>query len=332
MKPLLSVLIVSWNAKGHLLNCLRSLYGAPPAFPFEVVVLDNGSTDGSPEMVRESFPEVVLLVNPRNVGLFARNLAVAAAQGEFLLFLDADVIVPPGALESMVRYAQANPSVGILGCEVRGPDGRVQISCGQYPTPLTELCYWTFLSSLFKRSERIPQVFHLWREYQPRRVKALSGVCLLTRREVAQAVGEFDGNFHCYLEDVEWCLRAGKRGFQIVYYPCVHILHVGGGSGALWSDAVLKVAQGPSYYFRKHYGAVAAGSVRLMQVVGLSVRVALFRLLYALSRNPFYRGKYVWNQRLLLANFGVLSSIPVQSLPHVPTDPGHVLFDRRAER
>jgi N-acetylglucosaminyl-diphospho-decaprenol L-rhamnosyltransferase len=226
-RPVVSVCIANWNCRAHLRACLRSLQPDQQRLLVEVVVVDNGSSDGAAEMVARRFPDVVLVRNARNEG-FARanNRAASLARGRYLLFLNNDTVVPPGALRQLVRFARKHPQAGLIGPLLRDPRGRAQLSCRGKPTVAAMLHRVSFLrwTGLFRTA---------YRRYRgrdqgegTRRVEVLMGAALLMPRRVFEEGGQWDERFLFGGEDIELCLRIGQR-YPVLYYPDVEIIHHG---------------------------------------------------------------------------------------------------------
>jgi GT2 family glycosyltransferase len=223
-----SVCVVNWNCRNRLRACLASLDEADQKVRLEVIVVDNASTDGAPEMVATEFPWVLLIRNGQNAG-FARanNQAADCASGRFLFFLNNDTVVPPGALRLLLDYAEAHPEVGAIGPQLRGTDGRPQMSCRRRPTLLalfhrTTLLRWTGLCRTAYRRYR-------WRDGDAettRRVEVLMGAALFVPRRVFSQCGPWDEDYTFGGEDIDLCARIG-RSYPIVYYPEAAILHYG---------------------------------------------------------------------------------------------------------
>jgi GT2 family glycosyltransferase len=224
----ISVCIANWNCREFLRNCLESLRLERRMVRLEVIVIDNCSKDGSAEMVRWGFPEVVLHVNPANFG-FARanNQAAERAQGRYLFFLNNDTVVPAGALRELLDYAEAHPEVGMIGPRLCDAEGRPQLSYRQRPTvgPLlhrTTLLRWTRLfRGAYRRYRR--------QDFDPnttRPVEVLMGAALLLPRNVFFACGCWDEHYAFGGEDLDLSYQVGEH-YPVVYHPDVEIIHYG---------------------------------------------------------------------------------------------------------
>lgn len=224
---MLTVVIVSHNTRDLLRECLRSLAAAGDRAPLRIMVVDNASHDGSPEMVRGEFPAVELVGNSENVGYSrAVNQALRVAGGPFGLVLNPDIRVRPGSLDRLVTFMEEHPRAGVAGGKLFNPDGSLQHSCRTFYTFRTLLYRRTVLGKLFPRSRVIRD--HLmadWDHAAPREVDWVLGACMMVRREAIQDVGLMDERFFLYFEDVDWCYRMNRRGWQVWYVPDAVMVH-----------------------------------------------------------------------------------------------------------
>jgi len=231
MEPILSIIIVNYNAKKLLQKCLRSVYTETKHVPFEVWVVDNNSTDTSGTMVRQNFPRVNLIENKENAGFAkANNQAIARCSGDYILLLNPDTLILQNAIEKTLDFMDGNPTVGICGCKVLNEDGTLQLACRRsIPTPGVAFFRLTGLSKLFLNS-KIAAKYNL--TYldpdSPHQVDVISGAFLMIRRKVVDVIGLLDERFFMYGEEMDWCLRAKKTGWTVMYYPSAEIIHYKG--------------------------------------------------------------------------------------------------------
>ena len=267
--PRLSILIVNWNTRELLRDCLAALYADPASGQWEVVVVDNASADGSVAMVREAFPQVQLLASQENLGFSrANNLALEKAGGEYLLLLNSDTRVELGALGELVDFMERQPRIGAAGPMLLNADGSLQLSCGIAPSLKTEFVHKLLLHRLFP-------FFKLagWDHGAPRSVGWVSGACLLIRRQALAEVGPLDPAIFMCCEDLEWCLRLHQRGWQIFYYPFSRVVHLEGQSIRKNLGEMLVISQQSLYYlFQKHFGPGHLLVLRLLTLVEMGLR------------------------------------------------------------
>lgn len=248
------VCIPNWNCRDLLRACLSSLRDNFQGVRFEIIVVDNASTDGAADMVAQAFPDVLLVRNPQNRGFAAAcNQAARAARGRFLFFLNNDTIVPAGTLRRLLDYAEAHPRVGMIGPRLIGSDGRTQGSCRARPT------LWTFLhrAVLFRWTGLLKSSYKHYRRQasdpgiEPRKVETLMGAAVWLSRRVLFACGGWDEDYAFGGEDLDLSLRVG-RNFDVVYLPEAAVVHYGRVSTrANVGYSAPRVAIGFARYLRK---------------------------------------------------------------------------------
>jgi len=272
-----SICIVSLDCWEVLRDCLESLRASRPSVNCEVILVDNGSSDGTIGQVRESFPEVVLVENGRNVGFTrATNQAIALSSGRYILWLNPDTVLKPDSLHKLYQFMEATPRCGIAGPKVLNPDGSFQPQCKRgAPTPIASLCHTLKLNHLWSRNRVIGQYLL---SYLPNdrvnQVDAVSGCCLMARREAWNDIGPLDEKMFGFGEDLDWCLRAKKAGWVVWYYPESTITHLKGQGGAharpfhkIWG-----IHQAMWVIYRKHFRSSCPLVTWLMWIgIGTSV-------------------------------------------------------------
>lgn len=227
--PLVSVVIVSYNCKQPLVDCLRSLERQRDDVRLEVVLVDNDSRDDTAFEVASCFPWVRLIVNRENAG-FARavNEGLRFTSGEYLLVLNPDTVVPADSIARAVDELERRPDVGMLGCKLVRPDGSFDHACKRgFPTIMSALYYFTGLARAFPSSPRFSQytAAHLGID-ETGPVDAVNGAFMLVRRAAAEDVGELDERYWLWAEDLDWCHRFWERGWKVLYWPEVEVLHI----------------------------------------------------------------------------------------------------------
>jgi GT2 family glycosyltransferase len=219
----LSVLIASWNTCALLRDLLTSIERHRPSFAFEVIVVDNGSTDDSASMVSRDFPWVVLRQNSRNLGYArANNQGYACATGEFVLLLGSDTVMVDDSMARMVAYLRSNADVGAVSCRLLNPDRSVQGSCRHFPTLMDGIL--TYLSLHQMASQYNMEGFDF---YQTQEVEQPAATCMMLRRKTVSKIGLFDERFSILYNDVELCMRIRQGGWKIVYLADGEVIHHG---------------------------------------------------------------------------------------------------------
>jgi len=222
----LTVSIVTYNSEEHIRACLEAIYAHTSNLDFEVHVVDNASTDGTPEIVREVFPQAHLVRNTTNVGFGAgNNLVLRETRARYALVLNPDVLVSPGSLEAMVSHMDANRDIGALGCKLLNTDRSLQFSCRRYPEPLVFLLRVLFLDRLVPGARPLRRyLMQDWDHNHSAEVDWLMAACMMLRTSVLREVGLFDEQFFLYYEDVDLCRRISYHS-RIYYCSGIEMLH-----------------------------------------------------------------------------------------------------------
>jgi GT2 family glycosyltransferase len=277
----LSIIIVNWNGLAVLRNCLDSIFGDSQGLEFEVIVVDNASHDGSVAMISCEFPRVIILRNQQNVGFaVANNQGFAVARGRYILLVNNDTLVLPGALAECARYMDTHAKVGALGCRVEFPDRSFQTSCYRF-NDLWVLFMTRFLPLASVRHERLNIGRYWGRQFtEPTEVDAVAGCFMLVRRDVISRVGGLDEDFFMYGEDQEWCSRIKRAGWRIVYFPEAAVIHIhrSSSSQALRALRVIE-CMSPVLVLHKRRGPVIAWFANLILLFGLILRLPAWLVL-----------------------------------------------------
>jgi N-acetylglucosaminyl-diphospho-decaprenol L-rhamnosyltransferase len=267
-----SAIVVTYNAAPWIERPLESLRGTGA----EVIVVDNGSTDGTLELVRERFPEA-RIIEQANRGFGAgNNTGMRAASGRYFLLLNPDAWLTEGALEHLVSFADEHPEAGVVGPRLLNPDGSLQRSVRGYPTPWRLATEYFFLRKLAPRTEALNALFGAGFDHKTvREADYLFGACLLVRRDAVDSIGGFDEDFFLMSEEVDWLYRFRQAGWKVLFYPGAEAYHV---VGASLNPARFKdVVRGHLQFLRKHRGIRVAEQARRVMLWGLRVRGLVFR-------------------------------------------------------
>jgi GT2 family glycosyltransferase len=267
-----SAIVVTYNAAPWIERPLESLRGTGA----EVIVVDNGSTDGTLELIREQFPEA-RIVEQENRGFGAgNNTGMRAASGRYFLLLNPDAWLTEGALEDLVAFIDKHPEAAVVGPRLLNPDGSLQRSVRGYPTPWRLATEYFFLRKLAPHTQALNALFGAGFDHNSvREADYLFGACLLVRREAVDSIGGFDEDFFLMSEEVDWLYRFRQAGWKVLFYPGAEAYHV---VGASLNPARFKhVVRGHLQFLRKHRGIRVAEQARRVMLWGLRVRGLVFR-------------------------------------------------------
>lgn len=294
----ISVVIVSYNTKKLLKDCLDSLYDKVQNVEFEIIVVDNASSDDSPQMVKKFFPKVILVESPNNLGFAAgNNLGLRKTKGEYILLLNSDTIMVENSLIKMVNFMEQNSKIGIASCKLVDIDGKVQPSGGFFPSLGRVFAWMLFLDDL----PFVGSLIHPFHPHNPDFYTKdkwydqlhfqdwVTGAFFLVRQKVFRDIGVLDENFFMYVEEMEFCYRAKKAGWGIAYTPETKVIHLGAQSGSN-KGAVLGEYKGLRYFFAKHRSSIEMPFLRILLKVGAALRILLFGIM---KRNWEIKTTYV---------------------------------------
>ena len=287
------MIIVSFNTKDILRECLESVERESDGLQIEILVVDNHSTDGSPEMIESEFPRVRLLRSTINLGFgAANNLAIQEAGGRYVILLNSDAFLCPGSLQAAVNNMNIHPEVALAGARLVGRDFSWQPSARMFPSIFNDALVLTGLAARFPKSRFFGHFDRTWADpSEPAQVDWVPGAFSIFRAQVLEKVGLFDPRFFMYSEEVDLCRRIKKAGYQVWYWPDIQVIHIGGESSRQVKNLELSSSgstqlvlwrmRSTLLYYRKHHGA----KVWLTKWLEL----AFYRLSYLrnrLSRDP----------------------------------------------
>ena len=280
----LSIIIVNYNTKAHLRNCLNSIVENTKDVDYEIILVDNASSDGSVMMLQQEFPFVGVIENTQNLGFAkANNQGIRISQGEYILLLNSDTVVLNGCLAEVLRFARENKNAGIIGCKVLNPDKTLQFSCYHQPNLLTELCFFTkTIIKDFWDPISYFKYMKYWDHNQIREVDCVSGCFFWLKRELIEQVGLLDETFFMYYEDAEFCVRIRRKSnFKIYYYPYAEVIHLQGASTSVDNYNCVSLEhcyKGAKYYLKKCYSQRVVRSFRLLNNLIWRLETAIFLL------------------------------------------------------
>ncbi|MDQ7779151.1 MAG: glycosyltransferase family 2 protein [Planctomycetota bacterium] len=294
-----SVIIVNWNTRDLVLDCIRSVVACKEGCDVEIVVVDNGSTDGSCASIRREFPDVRLIANDCNLG-FARavNMGIRSAAGRHLVLLNSDARLRPGALKGAIAYLDENEHVGAVGAQLLNPDGSRQTSFDNFPTLASELINKSLLRALLPH--RFPSKKQ---EFSgPVRVESIIGAFMAVPRRVAERVGPLDESFFFFLEETDWCFRIARAGYDVVHAPHLLVEHLQGQSkSSVQTEAKIEYLRSLYRFFKKNRRPVSYLVLRLAKPLKyfFAFFVLLLASVFTLLAVPSLRARLVGSFRIL---------------------------------
>jgi hypothetical protein len=297
----LGIVIVNWNTRDLLRECLRTVYASTGDFRYRVVVVDNASTDDSAAMVAAEFPQARLIARDENLGYPKGNNVglralgydddhVAADAPRYALLLNPDTEVPPSALYDMLRFMDAHPQVGAAGPKLVLPDGSLDKACRRgFPTPLVSLYHYMGLAKLFPNNRTFGRYnMTFLDEDVETEVDSVVGAYMQVRREAIAQVGLLDESFFMYGEDLDWAFRIKSRGWKILYHPAVTVKHVKRAASRQSRRAQMEFWRAMLIFYRKHYRATTPWWLHSLVMTGLLVKGG--RFLWQEMRQPALPG------------------------------------------
>ena len=273
-----SVIIVNWNTRDFLKDCLASVFAQTTAISYEVIVVDNASSDASAQMVKDEFPRVILVENAANRGFAAaNNQGLAIATGRFMLLLNPDTIVLDRAIERTLDFADSHPRAAVVGCRVLENIGKTQKTCFAFPSIGGHLLQMTGLPRLFPRSRVFGKYWMGWWDRDTEEVvDVVSGMFFLVRREAIEEVGPMDEDYFVYCEETDWCYRFRKAGWQCVFTPIASIIHRDGGSKSteqVRTRMFVQLQKSMLIFFRKNKGSFQWACMKSLFILSMLMKL-----------------------------------------------------------
>ena len=281
--PLMSIVIVTWNCKAYASECLTSLRNQQLTHSTEVIVVDNASRDGTPDVIAVEFPHVRLIRSTQNLGFAkANNVGIRVAEGKYVCLINPDVVVAPNCLKTLIDYMEREPAVGLLGPKMLAPDGKVARSTMRFPSVWNSLCRAFALDLVFRRSPMFGGF--LMRDFAHDAIEdvdVLNGWFWLARRAAMDKVGLLDETLFMYGDDLDWCRRFHRAGWRVIFHPDAEALHYGGGTTASAPiPFYIALQQANLQYWRKYHSRVAAGFYFLVTCLHHVVRIVGHSVVY----------------------------------------------------
>jgi len=303
----LSFIIVNWNTKGLTLQAMASVVETVHDRRYEMVIIDNGSADGSPEAIAERFPQAQLILNAENQG-YARavNQGLSRAQGTYVILLNSDAVLMGGAVKALVDFMDEHPDVGVAGGQLLNEDGTKQNTIAPFPSLATELVNKRVLRILFPGKYPGKE----GRIEGPLDVDSLVGACLAVRRRAVEEVGGLDESYFVFMEETDWCLRMHRSGWRVCFVPSAEAVHLQGATaGSVKAAAKKEFYRSRYHFFSVHRGAGSATVLKGLLMLRLALEVCADSFLVVKRR---YRDRWrlrwnllYWHLRACPANEGL---------------------------
>jgi hypothetical protein len=277
----LSIVIVNYNSDKLLGDCLRSIYESIKGIEFEIYVVDNNSNDASLRFTKEEFKNINYIENSNNIGFSrASNQGIKRCRGRYVLLLNPDTLINPGALEAMVKFMDMHQDIGITGPKIFDSDGKIQLSCRSLPSLNTAFfSRYSLLTRLFPNSQLSRR--YLLSDFDHREIREVdwvSGSCMMIRGKLFEDIGLMDEDFFMYCEDVDFCHRAKIKGWRTVYFPDAQVVHyIGGSSKGSKSQTIIAHHRSMYIFYKKHFRNNFFLNIMVMSGIILRVGICILK-------------------------------------------------------
>ena len=307
----LSIVVVNYNSGKLLRQCIESIRAETTTLDCEILIVDNASTDKSISIAEPSFGEAILIKNTENAGFSkANNIGISKSRGRYVLLVNPDVVVLPGSVVELIRFMEENPTAGIISGKLVNSDRSLQYSIRNFPSLTNQVFEGAFLHHLFPwLTTLVGEVVYNNKAYERERtVDWISGAVMMVRREVFETVGMLDEDFFLYAEEIDWCYRTSKHGWQVSYVPTAQFIHFGSGYRA--NPALLaQDMRSRRMLYRKHYGLLRAKLLNLIMLSNVVTRAAVYLAAGTVANNKEFK-------RLWRAHVDGLRQIAVRGEHH----------------
>jgi GT2 family glycosyltransferase len=309
-----SVIVVSWNARKYLIECLASLTAETCRYPMEIIVVDNASSDDSADQVARCYPNVILIRNGTNLGFAkANNIGISASTGRYLCFINSDVKVLKNCITGLVDFCQKHPGVGLVGPRLVGGDGKLQRSCRGFPDLWNMFFRALALDTFFPRCKMFTgYALTYWPQDGLRYVDIIFGSFWLVRREALIEVGLLDESFFMYGEDLDWCKRFWADRWQVVFVPSCEAIHYGGASSSNCPMRFdIERQKADLQYWKKHHSYLATASYFMIACLHQALRAIGHSVAALLRWSGRQNSKYKLKMSVLCLKWLIVSRLGI---------------------
>ncbi len=292
-----SIIIVNWNTKDLLLNCIESLYNETHNATMEIIVVDNGSKDGSPVAVKSKYPQIKIICNNENLGFAkANNIGIAESVGRFVCLVNSDIKALDEVVDRLVEYMDQHTEIGAIGPKTVNDDMSIRVNTRRFPTLWNTICETFFLTEIFPNNKLFRGRTMTWFSHEETmNVDVLSGCFLMVRREVVEKVGTLDDRFFIYGEDTDWCKRMHINNWQVVFFAETKAIHyAGASSSAAPIRFLIELTKADLQYWKKHHNIFKYSLYQLIMLIHFLIRAFgwLMSSLIKSSNREVSRAKY----------------------------------------
>lgn len=279
----LSIIIISYNTKDLLRKCLLSIERAINDYSYEIIVVDNASSDGTVEMIKNEFPLVHLIINKENIGFAkANNYGIQYAKGRYILLLNSDAILHTNCLNKMIKFMEMQKNAAALSPKVLNLDDTLQSKGNHFPSLTKALLLILKINKILPKKylyKIFPNLF--WDENEIRKVDWISGCCMLIKKDALKEIGLLPESYFMYYEDLEWCLLAKNKGYDIWYYPKATITHISSSSP---NNEIIKISVISTLMFFRKHSSKFYGAIYLILELILALESLILNILFPLSK------------------------------------------------
>jgi hypothetical protein len=289
--------ITNYNTKDFLGSCVDSVIKGVKGFSYEIIVVDDASSDGSAAMIREKYPQVKVIENEINKGYVrSNNIGIRASSGRCIMSLNSDTVVLVGSIDKIISFLDNDPDAGAAGPKLLNSDGSIQFQARRgFPSPLNSLFYFSGLSKLFPNNKSIGGYLLSYLDDRATvEVDSLCGAAMIVKRDIIDKVGLMDESYFMYGDDIDWCYRIKQAGWKVYYFPEAEVIHYGGRGGSRRRSYrnIFEFHRAMAVFYGKHYAKRYLFLVNWTVYAGIWLKCAV-----ELTRNLFRKEKYVGSKK-----------------------------------